>query len=277
MSSPSGASVTQLSRKRHESSVVHRRVELRPVGADGSAVATYSLWTGPARVTHIAVDYQNQPATTDILVKADNTSGATLLTLTNTNTDIPIRAVATPAAVDEGRAVTAATDGVDGGYFVKAGLYFDLAQGDGHTSGDEAVVIDVWYIVTDMVEVRLFPAGADGSAVATRLVKLHKAGIIQGIQVDFGAGVPATTDLVIKADVLDDASGGTTLFTSTNSLTDFGPVGLGIIGIDEANAAVAATDAIGGGQPFRRNLYFDVAQADGYSTDEDILVRLWIA
>jgi hypothetical protein len=54
------------------------------------------------------------------------------------------------------------------------------------------------------------------------------------------------------------------------------PTGLGIIGIDEANAVVAATDAVGGGQPFRRALYFDVAQADNYAADEDILVRLWI-
>jgi hypothetical protein len=229
------------------------------------------------------VDYQNQPATTDLLVKsaAAGIGGTTLLTLTNVNTDIAISCVATPAAVDEGRAVTAATDGVEGGWFVADGLFFDVAQGDGQTSGDERIVIDLWYVECDLLEVKLFPSGADGSAAASRIVKATRAGIIQGLSIDFGAGVPATADVVIKVDVLDDASGGTTAFTSTNSLTDFGSasagVGLGIAGIDEANAVVAATDAVSGGYPFRRNLLFTVAQSDNYAADEDITVRLWVS
>jgi len=275
MSTPSAGSVFNRSRKRHETPVKHWRVELRPVGADGSAVATAWLRTGAARITHIAVDYQNQPATTDLLIY-DTLGGTAYFGNSNSATDIPVRGVATPGALDEGSAVTAATDGVDGGWFVKDGLYFDVAQGDGQTSGDEVIIVDVWGIETDIIEVKLFPTGADGSAVATRLVKMHRAGIIQGIQCVYGAGVTATTDLVIKADVLDDLSGGNTLFTRSNSATShLIGVGLGIIGIDEGNAAVAATDAIGGGQPFKRNLYFDIAQADAYSTNEDITVRLW--
>ena len=264
-------------------SVRHRLVELRPVGSDGSAAITASLYTGPARITHVKIDYQNQPVTTDLLIKAANgsTGGATLYTGADTATDVAIKTLGTPAAIDEGNAVTAVTDGVEGGWFVSDGLYFSVAQGDGQTSGDERILIDVWYEELSLLEVKLFPSGADGSATAARLVKTYGAGNILGLSVDYGAGVPgATADLVIKSDVLDDASGGETVFTATNTATDIGSVysavGLGIAGIDEGGAAVAATDAVSGGHPFRSNLYFSVAQADGYAADEDIAVRLYI-
>jgi hypothetical protein len=263
-------------RSRRGHVVKHRLVELRPVGVDGSAIVTRALYTGPARITHLAIDYQNQPVTTDLLIKADGTGGATLFTRSNSATDLAVSTLGTPAAVDEGRAVTAATDGVEGGFFVSAGLFFDVAQGDGQTTGDERILIDVWYQESELLEVKLFPLGADAAAVATRLVKLHRAAVVQGIQMDFGAGVPATADVIVKADVLDDLTGGTTVFTSTSSLTDFGPVGLGIPGVDELGAAVAATDAVSGGYPVKRNVFVDVAQADGYTTNEDITVRLWL-
>lgn len=265
-------------RSRRGSVVRHRLVELRPVGADASALVTQSLYTGPARITHVAIDYQNQPVTTDLLIKAalDSVGGATLFTRSNSATDLAVSTLGTPAAVDEGRAVTAATDGVEGGWFVEKGLFFDVAQGDGQTTGDERILVDVWYQECELLEIKLYPLGADASAATTRLIKLHRAAIIQGIQIDFGAGVPATADVVIKADVLDDLTGGTTAFTSTSSLTDFGPVGLGIAGVDEAGAVVAATDAVSGGYPIKRNIYVTVAEADLYATNEDIIIRLWL-
>ena len=46
--------------------------------------------------------------------------------------------------IDEAGAATAATDVGSGGMPFGTGLFFDLAQGDGQTSGNERVVIDVW-------------------------------------------------------------------------------------------------------------------------------------
>jgi len=120
------------------------RVTLSPAGVDGSAVITSTLTVGrPGFVRAIAVDYQNQPATTDVVIKADSASGVTLFTRTNSATDIAASPVAMPG-VDEGGAATAATDVGSGGWPFGTGLYFDVAQGDGQTSGDEKIVIDLW-------------------------------------------------------------------------------------------------------------------------------------
>lgn len=121
------------------------RVDLYPVGADGSAVVVRTVplpFAGAIRA--IAVDYQNQPATTDLVIKANDSAGATLFTATNTATDIGPSPLGDPLAVDEGGAAVAATDGTDGGSFFTRGLYFDVAQGDGQTSGDERIVVDLW-------------------------------------------------------------------------------------------------------------------------------------
>jgi len=181
--------------------------------------------------------------------------------------------------VDEGNAATAATDAVEGGWLVSDGVYVDCAQADPFVDQTDVIHIDVWYEELDLLQVALFPAGADGSAAATRLVKTAKAGVIKGLAIDFGAGVPATTDTVVKVDVLDDASGGATAFTATNANTDVGTrfagVALGAIGIDEGGAAMAATDGAGGGVPFTSNVYITIAQADGYAADEDIYVQLY--
>lgn len=120
------------------------RVTLTPVGVDGSAVDTATLTIGrPGFVRAIAVDYQNQPVTTDVVIKADSASGVTLFTRTSSATDIAAAPVGM-AGVDETGAATAATDLGAGGWPFGTGLYFSVAEGDGQTSGDEAVVIDVW-------------------------------------------------------------------------------------------------------------------------------------
>jgi hypothetical protein len=271
--------MSRLTNVRGSGSIVHRRVELRPVGADGSAAVVASLGTGPAVLRFIAVDYQNQPATTDIVVKSDDANGDTLLTLTSQNTDIAPRPVSLTAGVDEGAAALAATDGSAGGMPVRQGLYFSLAEGDGQTSGDEVVVIDVWYEEVEYIRVRLVTEGADGAATASRLVTLpgKRPGIVRAIAVDY-QNEPATTDVVIKADVAGDLTGGTTVFTRTSSATDIPISPTGMPGGNETNAALAATDASDGGWPFKSNLYITVAEADGFAGggNELILVDLWI-
>lgn len=255
--------------------VLHRRLRVNTTGSAGSAAGSAYVDLPAGRITHVAVDYNaSAAATTDTLIKVDGlpdgSTGTTVLTLTNTVTDIPMRALGQPSAVDEGRAVTAATDGVEGGAFYKNGVSVSVAQGDALT---DCVIVDIWVEILRLELVELVAqSGGDGTGAVTRTLNLKNAGNLLGLQFDF-QNVPATTDVVIKA----DDTNGTTLFTSTNSLTDFGPVALGIIGIDEANAAVAATDGIGGGQVFKTGLFFDVAQSDIFTSgDEKVLVYCWI-
>jgi len=249
--------------------VLHRRVRLTTTGSAGSAVAT-ALVPLPAGVLRaIKVDYHaSAPATTDFVIKADGSSGNTLFTATNTVTDIALRALGSPAALDEGSAVTAVTDATDGGAFFKSGLYFDVAQSDALT---DAAIVDVWVDVLRYEELTLYPVGADGSALVVATKNLNGAGILRGITIDY-QNQPVTTDIIIKA----DNSSGETLFSRANSATDITtPVGLGLIGVDEANGVIAATDASAGGQPFRTGLYVDVAQGDAGAT-KLIVFGFWI-
>lgn len=260
--------------QKYKKGVIHRRVELRPVGADGAAVKTAAFETGPAVIRFIGVDYQNQPATTDLIVKADNASGDTLLTLANTNTDVTPRPISLTAGVDETGAALAATDGSAGGLPVARGLYFDVAQADGQTSGNEVIYVDIWYDAVKFDRVDLVPLGADGSATVTQTRRYGNAGVIRAIKVDY-QNQPATCDLTITADPLADGSGGQLLFTRTDSGTDIAVSPVGMAGGNETNAALAATDASDGGWPFKGTLKFVVAQGDGGGTDK-IVVDLWI-
>lgn len=257
----------------------HRQIRLTTTGAAGSAVATgfmplmaRTMGEGlntAAIVRAIAVDYTTQPATTDLLVKADSSTGATLLTASNTNTDIALTCVGMPG-IDEATAAIAVTDASAGGWPIRYGLYFDVAQGDPVVDG---LVIDVLVEEVAYRRVTVAPVGVDGSAVVTRLVDMNRPGFVRAIAVDY-QNQPATTDLVIKR----DSSAGTTLLTNTNGNTDIPakPVG-NPAAIDETNAATAATDATDGGWPFLRGLYIDVAQADGQTSgDELIVLDFWM-
>lgn len=124
-------------------SIRRKQFTLTPVGADGAAVATLQWTLGrPGFVRALKIDYQNQPVTTDIVVTADSVSGPTVFTRASSNTDLALTSVAAPG-VDEGGAATAGTDVA--GFPFLSGLYFDLAEGDGQTAGNEKVVIDVLY------------------------------------------------------------------------------------------------------------------------------------
>ena len=119
----------------------HKRLVLKPAGADGSAAAAASFSVGKhGFIRSLAIDYQNQPATTDILIK--DGYGNTLFTRTSSATDIAMSNCGRPG-VDETGAATAATDGVGGGFPFISGCYVTVAEGDGQTSGDEKIVIDL--------------------------------------------------------------------------------------------------------------------------------------
>jgi hypothetical protein len=255
--------------------VFHRRVRITTTGSAGSATGGAYIPVPPSRLTHFAINHHaSGAATTNTSFLADGLSdgstGTQVFLQTDAVTDIPIRGLGSPAAVDEGRNATAATDGVEGGAFIKKGVYVKVIENDALA---EAMVVDLWFERLRLETVELIAqSGADGAGAVTRTLDLNGAGTLLGVQFDF-QNTPATADVVIKA----DSSAGETLFTSTSSQTDFGPSALGIIGLDEGNAAVAATDGIGGGQPFRRGLYFDVAESDAFTTgNERILVYAWI-
>lgn len=250
--------------------IIHRQVRLTSTGSAGSAVATAFQGLPPGRLIALKVDYHaSAPATTDLTIRRDSSSGTALFTNANSATDVPMRALGTPNAIDEGRAAVAATDATDGGGVFKDGLYFDIAQSDALTA---VAVIDVFVEVMELIEGKLRPTGSAGSATTNRDIRLNKAGIVSFVELDFGSGVPATADVVLKA----DDTNGEVMLTSTNSATDLAPSALGLIGVDETNAVIAATDGSCGGHPFRRGVRFEVAQADPYvdATDE-IIYRLW--
>jgi hypothetical protein len=119
----------------------HKRLILKPAGADGAAVATGSFSVGKhGLVRAIKVDYQNQPVTTDITLT--DGYGNVLFTRTSSATDIALSPCGRPG-VDEAGGATAATDGVSGGWPFISGVYAAVAEGDGQTSGDEKIVIDL--------------------------------------------------------------------------------------------------------------------------------------
>jgi hypothetical protein len=270
-----------MSRRNTGRRVFHRRLELRPIGADGSALVVDRVSTGPAIIRAIAVDYQNQPATTVFALKAElnGTAAETLFSFTG-NTDIAAKPVSMTAGVDEAGAALAATDASAGGLPVRGGLIVDVSLGDGQTSGNELIVFDVWYETCEFVRTVIAPQGADGSATASNLVTLpgKDAGFVRAIAIDYVNQPAATCDLTIKTDVAGDLTGGTTVYTATNSATDIAPSPVGMAGVNETNTALAATDASDGGWPFKSNLYITVAQGDAAQepVTDYVAVDLWI-
>ena len=258
------------------SGVTQRRITLNPVGGAGTSVATGAIGgLGPGALVAIAVDYTSQAATTDLTVRADGTGGQALLTLTNVNTDVAAKVLKNAAAVDEGGAAVAATDGVGQGNVYYDGVYFDVAQADDSSTCTKPIIVDIWVVPLTLYRaVLIAQSGADGAGIHQMTIPTRRAGLIQAIAVDY-QNTPATADLIIKA----DSSAGATLFTRTNSNTDLAPSAVGTAAGDEANAATAATDSGGfGGFPYQRGLYFDLAQTDAFTQgDEKTIVDVWAA
>lgn len=113
-------------------------------GSDGSGIMTKTINLNNAGVlSAVAVDYQNMPATTDILVKGDTTNGPVLWGNASSATDIAPTLVGGPA-LDEAIAAGAATDGTESGNAFMRGLFVDVAQADAFTTGDEQIIMEFW-------------------------------------------------------------------------------------------------------------------------------------
>jgi len=266
--------------RRRSSGLMHRRVVLLPVGANGAAVANETLGLLPtlgglgrdvaAMVRFIGITYAAAPATTDVVIKADNSAGATIFTKANVNTTFAPVAVGT-AAINATNGPTAATDATAGGFPVRGGINIDVAQADPVTS----VTVDVWFDLVRFVRCELNPLGGAGTSAVNKDVRIGEAGVIRAVSVTY-TNQALTTDLVISADTA--GGGGNALLTLTNTNTNIAPKACTLTGGQNASgAAIAATDGTSGGMPFRHLLNFDVAQADDSANGaKPIVVELWI-
>lgn len=123
-----------------------QRIAVTTTGVAGSATGNTTWVKGrPGVVRFIKVDWHaSAPAgTSDLTIKADDSSGATLFATTDSATDIAAKPVGMPGG-DEGNAALAATDASAGGWPFTSGLYVLVAQSDALT---DAVIVDVWYDV----------------------------------------------------------------------------------------------------------------------------------
>ena len=113
-------------------------------GADGSGQCDRQVrLNGAGVLAAIAVDYQNMPNTTDLIVYADDTSSPALLSIASSNTDIAPSLVGT-VGKDEEISASAVTDGTECGNAFKRGLYVTMRQADAYTSGNEKIVMELW-------------------------------------------------------------------------------------------------------------------------------------
>jgi hypothetical protein len=210
-------------------------------------------------------------ATTGALtIKAETTNGVQIFadaTLGSVSGDwVPLGTT----AVDEARAVTAATDAFSGGFPVRGGVFVDLAT----ITDGEHIVVDMLFRLCTYVKIDLIAeSGADGTGAATKTVRLGNAGVLSAVALDF-QNMPATTDVVVRA---DEATTGLALFRSDNSLTDLAPSLVGRPGADEGNAATAATDGTESGNGFAQGLVVELTGADIFTSgDEKVVTELWI-
>lgn len=245
-------------------------------GSTGVANAVVPF-RGPGRI--VGIQYGIRGSAPEVLgaatsgaltVKAETTAGVQIFTDADLSSVKDGFVPVGTTAVDEGRAATAATDGFSGGFPVRGGVFAAISGG---TDG-EAVYID--YLVRHCTYAKVVfsaTSGADGSGVASTILRLGGPGVLAAVAVDF-QNMPATTDLTITA---DDATTGTALFTSTNSLTDLAPSLIGRPGLDEAVAATAATDGTECANGFKNQLVVAMADADIFtSSNEKIVVEMWI-
>lgn len=247
-------------------SIRRKRVVLSPTGSAGSATGDDTVHLGrPGVLRFIKVDYgSGVPATADVTIKRDNSSGATVFTAANTSTDFGPVAVGT-AGMDEGQAASAATDALSGGIAFSSGLYVAVAQADPYADATDQITVDLYY---EPIRKKTLTLTTDGSGDATLGWTLGRPGVVRFIEVDYSATADAGTTMTIKR----DSSGGATIFTKDANETDFGPTAVGAAGVDEANAALAATDAVAGGLVFNTGLYVTIASGGASKIN---VVKVW--
>ncbi len=262
---------------------VHRRVTLtvggsgKGGGTTGTASDTVSI-PCPGRLIAVAYGLQgaggipeNGVTSGTLVLKAETTAGAQIISHASLYTEQLTPAAVGTTAYDEGRAATAATDGFSGGFPVRSGVFASISSG----TDTEIITVDLYFRLCTYVKLDLVAqSGADGTGAVTRTVPLGNSGVLAALAMDFqNIDSGTTADVVVKA----DSTGGATLFTSTDSVTDLAPSLIGGAGVDEAKNVTAATDGTECGNAFRSGLFFSVAQSDIFTTgNERIIVECWI-
>jgi len=263
---------------------IHRSMVLTVGGSGkggGSTGTASDVIDIPCPGRLVAISYGKQHATDKLagapaaatggalVLKAETTAGVQIWTdadISSVNTaPLPVGTT----AKDEGNAATAATDAFSGGFPVRRGVFGSISGG---TDG-EVIYVDMWFRLCTWIKLELSSqTGADGSGAVTRFVNLGNAGVLSAIAVDY-QNMPATTDLLIK----NDGTNGMTLFSAANTATDIAPTLLGRPGADEAINASATTNGTESGNAFKTGLFFDVAQADAFTSgDEKIVIECWV-
>jgi hypothetical protein len=116
-----------------------RTLVLTTTGSAGSAVATGTIPVPTPGVLHaVTIDYHaSAPATTDVTIKDGNASGATLVTIANTNTDFTLTPVGKTNKDNAWGAGTTAA----GAVVFHDGIYIDVAQCDALTAAVTITVV----------------------------------------------------------------------------------------------------------------------------------------
>lgn len=241
---------------------------LAPVGADGSAAASAVVAKGnKGSIVALSIDYQNQPVTTDVTIT--DGAGHTVFSRADSATDVAWSPTG-DTGIDEGGAASAGVD--QPGLHFSGGLTIAVAQGDGQTSGDEKVVVELLLLVAGPERgsadikyhrIKLRPVGADGSAAVSDAFAELESGQIIALGIDY-QNQPVTTDVTI----VDGAAH--TVFSRANSATDVAFSPTARPGVDEGGAATASTDMPG--LPFAKGLTVSVAQGDGQTTGDELII-----
>ena len=243
-----------------------KQFTLRPAGGAGVAVATQQWTLGrPGVLRFIKIDYgSGVPATTDVVIKRDSTSGVAVLTSTDNATDIGPVAVGT-AGMDEAQAASAVTDGLAGGIPFSTGLFIDVAQADPYVNSTDEIIVDLYY---EPIRKAVLSTTTSAGGAATLTWTLGRPGVARFLAVDYSASAGAGTTMTIKR----DTTSGAVVFTKDANETDFGPTAVGTTAADEGFAASAATDAVSGGIVFNKGLAIQIASGGATKTN---VVSVW--
>lgn len=121
---------------------ITRAIKVTTTGGAGVATGAGRIGISPARLAGIQVDYTSQPATTDVTVKCVFAGiTKTLLTLTNANTDVPLRSITEVLFTDVNVAVPVTESPNRGLPIVGGEIVVDVAQGDAATDGVKVTLL----------------------------------------------------------------------------------------------------------------------------------------
>ena len=248
----------------------------------GTSMSAKTLDFGgaPGIIKGILVDFTSTNASGVVIIKENNSSGATLFTINGGDTDSTNASTGEMLApCTDGLTVTNTTSADVPGLYFSSGLYLSYASA---TVGDTVVIKMLVDVGVRYIKRTINCVGTNGNALGSYAFYSDRPGMLRAIRV--AASAASTADLTIKVDndVAGGAGGagtnaGATVFTATN----FGTTAIGSAagtgcaatlingGIDEAGGAVT----VGMGIPFMHGFTTALAQCN---SAEAIVAEFWI-